>query len=130
MRSPYVHNPSIFRAHYSGRGMPVFKGARRQRGHGAFLNALKRVAMPLLLSGTKAAAPHISKAVSNVTSKAVGRAFPQNAAMQEFAGRIAGQAFDAAARRAGQSIQKKENKKKVRRSRVKAGASTTKDIFK
>ena len=86
----YIHNPALFRDHFIGKGLPAFRGARMQRGHGAITSKLKRFAVPLLKAGAKAATPYIAKAVNKVASTAVQRVLPGSPAMQQFVGNAAG----------------------------------------
>ena len=53
---PYIHNPQVFRNHF-GTGDTVFRGARRQRGHGA----IAKFAVPIISSGVKKVKPFIKK---------------------------------------------------------------------
>ena len=87
---PYVHDPKLFRDHFIGQGLPAFKGRRVQRGYGVFTSKLKRYAVPLLMAGVRAAAPHMSNAASRIASSAMQSVFPNNAAMQQLASSVAG----------------------------------------
>ena len=78
---PYIHNPQVYREHF-GSGDTVFRGARRQKGHGA----VTKFAVPLITSGIKKASPHIRK----LASKAVHKILPNN----YFAQQIANQAVN------------------------------------
>ena len=61
MRQIYHPKPELYKAYYSnqaqqnGRGLPVFHGARMQRGYGigSFLKGLFRSAVPLLKQGAR-----------------------------------------------------------------------------
>ena len=78
---PYIHNPQVYREHF-GNGDTVFRGARRQRGHGA----VTKFAVPLITSGIKKASPHLRK----LAGKAVQKILPNNM----FAQHIANQAVN------------------------------------
>lgn len=130
---PYIHNPAVFRAHFSGQGLPAFKGARMQRGRG-WVSKLKRYAVPLLIAGAQAAAPHVSKAVSKVATSAAGQMFPNNPMMQQLAGNIAGQLTNRViGKAAGRATAVKKQKKRkaaagFRLSKRRKG-TTLKNIF-
>ena len=114
---PYIHNPQVFRNHY-GSGDTVFRGARRQRGHGA----LTKFAVPLISSGVQKAKPFIKKlarqtvrkllpgvpeniadsAVDNVTKKLSSRSMVQKV-------------LSSAEKRGMQLFKKKKQKKSVKR---------------
>ena len=91
---PYVHNPKVFRDHFVGQGLPAFKGKRVQRGNGVFTSKLKRYAVPLLMAGVRAAAPHMSNVASRVASSAAQRVFPNSPAMQQLVGSVASNMTD------------------------------------
>ena len=78
---PYIHNPQVYREHF-GSGDTVFRGARRQKGHGA----VTKFAVPLIASGIKKASPHVRK----LAAKAVHKILPNN----YFAQQIANQAVN------------------------------------
>lgn len=86
---PYIHNPTLFRTHFSGRGLPAFQGARMQRGRGVLSKKLKRFTVPLLKAGAKAATPYIAKAAGKVATTAAQRFFPGSPAMQKLVGKAA-----------------------------------------
>ena len=91
---PYVHDPKVFRDHFIGQGLPAFKGKRVQRGHGIITSKLKRYAVPLLMAGVRAAAPHMSNVASRVASSAMKSVFPNNPAMQQLVGSVASNVTD------------------------------------
>lgn len=71
----YIHNPQKYRQHF-GCGDTVFQGARRQRGHGA----ISRVAIPLLKSGLKTAAPFLTKLAKGAVKRYIPNPVAQNLA--------------------------------------------------
>jgi hypothetical protein len=73
---PYIHNPQVFREHF-GRGDTVFRGARRQKGHGA----ITKFAVPLVSSGIKKASPFLK----SFARKAVQKIAPNNPFAQQIA---------------------------------------------
>lgn len=109
---PYTHNPKLFRDHFVGQGLPAFKGARMQRGHGSWISKLKRFAVPLLMAGATAAAPHVSKAVQKVATNAVRHVFPSNPAMQMVVGQAAGRVANGVVGKVGNAILHKKRKRK------------------
>lgn len=106
---PYVHNPQLFRAHFVGQGLPSYSGARMQRGYGLSMGKLKRFAVPLLMQGVKAAAPHISKVTKSATTAAVRKIFPNSPTAQRVAGNIVGKLTDHVV---GRVVKKKVKKKR------------------
>ena len=65
---PYIHNPQAFRNHF-GSGDTVFRGARRQRGHGA----VAKFAVPLISSGIQKAKPLIKKLARHTVKRLLPR---------------------------------------------------------
>lgn len=126
---PYIHNPALFRAHFSGQGLPAFKGTRVHRGRG-WVSKLKRYAVPLLAAGVQAAAPHVSKAARNVASHVARSAFSNNPAMQQIVGHVAGQVADAAMGKVTKVALKKSRKRVgSSRARGKRRGTTRRSIF-
>lgn len=131
-----MHNPAVFRAHFSGQGLPGFKGTRIQRGGsisgiaGMAANALSRYAVPLLMAGATAAAPHIGKAVGNLAQGAAKRIFPNDKAMQQVVGSVANRAASTATGAvANRVLQKKRKRAGGRTTSVKRRAATSRNIF-
>lgn len=126
----YVHNPALFRAHFSGQGLPAFKGTRIQRGHGSWVSKLKRYAVPLLAAGVQAAAPHVSKLARNVVTHAAQRMFGNNPAMQQVVGHVAGQVADNVVGKVTNAAFKKKRKRVGGfSSQTKRRATTGRNIF-
>ena len=78
MRTPYVHNPNLYRDHFRsqiGSALPGFRGMPVHRGHGlgAVLGKLARKAIPLLISGAKLAKPHLTKAAKGIAHELTGQ---------------------------------------------------------
>ena len=80
----YVHNPQLFRRHFSGKSLEAFNGKRIQRGRGVAFSFLKRIAVPLLNS----AAPHIVGAASSLARRLTAKAFPKHKRMQRIVGDV------------------------------------------
>ena len=80
----YVHNPQIFRRHFSGKSLEAFRGKRTQRGRGIAFSFLKRIAVPLL----SAAAPHIVGAASSLARRLTAKAFPKHKRMERIVGDV------------------------------------------
>lgn len=112
---PYVHDPALFRRHFSGQGLPGFKGKRLQRGGslgGLAATALTRYAVPLLMAGATAAAPQIGKAVGHLAQSAARRILPNNKAMQQVAAKAATRAANHATTKALGAARKQATKTK------------------
>lgn len=90
---PYIHNPALLRHHFTGNGLPAFRGARMQHGRG-LISKLKRYAVPILKAGASAAAPQLSKAASFAASQAAQQIFANNPAMQHMVSGLAGTVVD------------------------------------
>lgn len=125
---PYVHNPALFRKHFSGQGLPGFKGARIQRGGslaGMAASALSRYAVPLLMAGATAAAPRIGKAVGKLAEGAAGRVLPNNPAMQRMVGQVASRAATRVTNKTAKAVSSRVRKSKRRNSsKVQKGRKT------
>ena len=87
----YQHNPDIFRSHFSGQGLPAFKGNKTQYGYG-IKSILKRSAIPLLNDMAKFIAPLVVKGSKNVAQKAMKRVAPNNPRLQQMVSDGIGQA--------------------------------------
>lgn len=124
----YVHNPDLFRDHFVGQGLDVFKGARMQRGGGNFMGKFKRFAVPLLLAGARAAAPQISNLAKTVTSAAAQRVFPNSPAFQNFAGKLASNVTNQVLKKSGKVQKKRKPLQKLKRA-AKARRLTPPNIF-
>ncbi len=125
---PYIHNPAVFRAHFTGQGLPAFKGQRLQRGNGSWTTKLKRVAVPLLMAGASAVAPHLKKAAKRAVTSATQRVFPNNPAMQRVVGSVAARAADHAIGKLTGAIKKRKKPKGLRRLKKHQG-TTRRNIF-
>ncbi len=125
---PYVHNPVVFRKHFAGQGLPAFKGTRIQHGYGSWITKLKRFAVPLLMAGATAAAPHISKVAQKVAQSAAQRIFPNNPAMQRVVGNIAGKVTKRAVKKVAGTIKKRKRARGVTHP-AKRRATTFPNIF-
>lgn len=131
----YVHNPAVFRSHFTGKGLPAFRGARYQRGHGLrnVAKSIGRVAVPLLKAGVRASAPHIQGVVQKAATSAMRQAFPNSPGIQRFVGNVAGRAVGGLAGKVSKTVSHKRRKKRpaARRTPVKRRATTTrrKNIF-
>ena len=127
----YVHNPELFRHHFTGQGLPAFKGKRLQRGRGALSKKLKRYAVPILSAGIKAAAPHVSKTAKQLAAQAARQAFGNNPAMQNIASNVTGHIIDKAINKIGGKKNKRKSQSKPRVSRkLKSQATTQQNVFK
>ncbi len=125
---PYIHNPAVFRAHFTGQGLPAFKGKRLQRGNGSWITKLKRVAVPLLMAGASAVAPHLKEAAQRAVTSATQRIFPNNPAMQRVVGKVAGRVADHAFGKLTGVIKKRKQTKGLRRPKKHRG-TTRRNIF-
>lgn len=127
--TPYVHNRELFRSHFRGQGLPAFRGARMQRGHG-LMSKIKRYAVPLLLAGAKVAGPHIQRGATTLATSAARSIAPNNPAMQKvvgnLAGHMAGKALNHAIKK--RPVQKKRKPKSRLSSHSKLQRST-RNIF-
>lgn len=132
---PYVHNPAVFRAHFAGRGLPAFQGARYQRGHGRIGKIVKKVGravIPLFKAGVGAVAPHVKGAVKTVATGAMQHAFPHSPAMQNWVGNTVGNIAGGVAGKISRSVGNKKRKKRkpaVRRKGKRRATTTKKNIF-
>ena len=128
---PYIHNPALLRAHFAGQGLPAFKGQRMQRGRGNWASKLKRFAVPLLMAGAQAAAPHVSRVASNVASNVAQRMFPNNPIMHRVAGNVVGQVANRVMNRVNHrpSTQKKRKQPASVSNKAKRRRATTRNIF-
>lgn len=106
MMKPYLHDPEIYRRHFTGKALPHFKGQRIQHGHG-LLSFVRRVASPLI----GAVAPHLAGAASKFARKAVKAAFPNHPLMQ----RVVGNVVKAGTRAVVKTVQKGNPPAKKRR---------------
>ena len=100
----YVHDPQLFRRHFSGKALPAFQGKRIQRGNGLMFSFAKRLAVPLL----QAVAPHVAGAASSLAKKAVSKVFPKHKKMQ----RIVGDVVRVGAGAAVNQVQKRKRTRK------------------
>ena len=129
---PYIHNPAQLRAHFAGQGLPSFKGQRMQRGRGNWVSKLKRFAVPLLMAGANAAAPHVSRAASTVASNVAQRMFPNNPIMHRVAGNVAGQVANRVMNRVNSRPRTQQKKRKQPASvsnKTKHRRATSRNIF-
>lgn len=128
----YVHNPALFRDHFSGQGIPGFKGSRFQRGGSMAsmaASAISRYAVPLLMAGATAAAPHIGNAVGSLAKGAAKHIFRNDKAMQRVVGNMAGKAANRATDAVtSRLLQKKRRRTGSHTTTVKRRA-TTRNIF-
>ena len=125
----YRHNPELYRDHFTGRGLPAFQGQRTHRGRGRgkrLLKKLKRVAVPLLKAGARAAAPHVSGITRTVATKAAKAAFGDNPAMQQVIGQVAGRVAEGVM---GRALQKKRNQRGRGRRKRNGKLLTGRNIF-
>ena len=100
----YVHDPELFRRHFSGKALTAFQGKRIQRGNGLVFSFAKRLAVPLL----QAVAPHIAGAASTLAKKAVSKVFPKHKKMQQVVGDVVRMGAGAAVN----EVQKRKRKRK------------------
>ena len=126
---PYIHDPARFRAHFAGQGLPAFKGQRMQRGNGSWVSKPKRYAVPLLIAGTKAAAPHVSRATSQVAANMMQQAFPNNPAMQRVVGNVAGRVTDQVMGAATNAMLQKKGKRKTNARTNPIRRATRRNLF-
>ena len=126
---PYIHDPARFRAHFAGQGLPAFEGQRMQRGNGGWVSKLKRYAVPLLIAGAKAAAPHVSRATSQVAANMVQRAFPNNPAMQRVVGNVAGRVTDQVMGTVTNAMLQKKGKRKNNARKNPTRRGTRRNVF-
>ena len=125
----YRHNPELYRDHFTGRGLPAFQGRRTHRGRGRgrkLLKKLKRVAVPLLKAGARAAAPHVSGITRTVATRAAKAAFVDNPAMQQVIGQVAGRVAEGVMAR---TLQKKRNQRGRGRRKRNSKPLTGRNIF-
>lgn len=124
----YVPNPQVFHKHFSGQGLPGFKGRRVQHGYGSWISKLKRFAVPLLMAGATAAAPHISNTAQNIAQSAVKSAFPNNPIMQRVVSNVAGDVTKSVMNKVTGTIKKRKRAGEVKQS-AKRRATTLRNIF-
>ena len=114
---PYIHNPQIFRNHF-GSGDSVFRGARRQRGHGA----IAKFAVPLISSGVKKVKPFIKK-LARQSVKRLLPGLPENiadSAIDNVTNKLSSRSMvskviSSAERRGAQLFKKKQMHKPIKR---------------
>ena len=87
----YQHNPELFRSHFSGQGLPAFKGKRIQHGYG-ISSILKRVAVPLISNITELVAPLVIKGTQQISKKAMKKVAPRNKRLQQMVSDSVGKA--------------------------------------
>ena len=116
---PYVHNADIYKRHFVGKAMPVFRGQRIQRGGG--FTFLRRLAVPLL----QMVGPHIATAASSLAQKAMKKIFPKHPKMQ----RMVGDVVRAGANSAVRSVQKRKVRAGSASVKKQKRRKTTSNIF-
>lgn len=112
----------------SGSGMPVFQGARMQRGHGfgSFLSGLFRSAWPLIQTGAKALGKQVLRTGLQIANDvAEGRKFKESSLSRIPEGIKAFASSNAFNTQSGSGGRKKRRKRATRKS----GKRVKKDIF-
>ncbi len=138
-------NPRVYEDYYmhqAGHGLPVFMGARRQRGHGlgSILSGLLRTVTPLLKRGAKALGKRALKTGMQIAGdviqgknvkKAAKRRLKQMGAdlVTKALQQVAPPGQPAKKRRISKPIKKKAHKKRVSSRRRNRANTSRADIF-